>query len=337
MSRERMKSMSKCKYCGRLLDPGEPCDCQKEVTVVSEEVAKEELKLEVVPFEPIKEIQFNKAELEEKLKAYLSKYDGIVITSDMISDMKKEKAKLNKLTKAINDERIRQKKAFAEPITAFENDVKSLVALIDTTVKNIDFQIKAYDEKDKAEKLEKLRAFFDEKITDELREKGVTFDKIFREHWNNKSESLKACQNDIEGIIFTITKELELISKQCEEFYLECETKYFEDLKLIDALEHGAILKKKKEALEKLAAEKEAEQQKVQEPTPTPIEDVKFDSEYELLGIIKPEKKLEKKTEKHYDFSFRVVNVGVSDLNWLKACMDSKGIEYEIISYAERR
>ena len=68
--------MYECEYCGAMLDAGEKCDCQKAGEVIEEKEA-EELKLEVVPFEPVKEIQFNKTELEAKLKAYLQKYENL--------------------------------------------------------------------------------------------------------------------------------------------------------------------------------------------------------------------------------------------------------------------
>lgn len=319
--------MYECEYCGTMLDAGEKCDCRKEAEVVEvKEVETDELRLEVFPFEPVKEIEFNKSELEEKLTAHLKKYDNLVITKDMVSDIKKEKASLNKLKKALNDEKIRQKKIFTEPITLFEADVKKLISLIENTVKNLDEQITVYDEQERKMKIDKLKRYFDENVGN-LKE-SVTFASIFKERWNNKSESLTACQNDIKSKLFTISKELEVIKEKCVEFRLDCEVKYLENYNLIEALELETELKKRKAAyLKQQAKEEEKERLRTETPTEVSEEIPQATPQEEFFNVIKPaEEKLIKK--------FKVVfelDETIEALNDLKAYMDSKNLNYRVI------
>lgn len=314
--------MKRCEFCGAMLDVGEKCDCQKlsESEVVTE--AQEELKLEVVPFEPVQKIEFNKSELETKLKAYLSKYDNLVITKDMTADMKKERSELNKLIKALNAEKIRQKKIFTEPVTEFEKEVKELISLIEKATSNIDTQLKSYEEQEKQEKISKLREFFDEN-KGELPE-DVTFESIYRKEWENKSESLKSCQNTLKDRLYMITRELEQVRKQCGEFVLECEVEYLKKYNFIDALNLCNILKRKRGALEKLKADvtptAEIETKQANEENKAP-------NQTEVLEMIKPGKTQSSKL-------FKVVfelNESLEVLNGLKAYMDSKKINYKVI------
>lgn len=311
--------MKRCQFCGAYLDAGETCDCQ---TVIKaplkiDEETPEELKLVVVPFKPIPKIEFNKVELETKLRIYLSKYDNLVITKDMTVDMKKERSELNKLIKALNAEKIRQKKIFTEPMLNFETEVKEIIHLVEKAAKNIDVQLKNYEEQEKQEKISKLKKFFDENIGELPKE--VTFERIFRKEWENKSESLKSCQNVIKDILFRITKELEQIKKQYPDYYVECEIKYFENFSLIDALELGNVLRQKKVNSEKLETEKQFEE--VEKASDT----INISPQDAFLKAIEPEKK-----EKYFKVTFELDET-LEALNDLKAYMDSRHLNYRII------
>lgn len=308
------------------MDAGEKCDCGELAEIIEieeEEAVSEELKLEVVPFEPIKEISFNKAELEDRLKAYLKKYEGLIVTKDMAAEIKKERANLNKLKKALNDEKIRQKKLFSEPIVLFEADVKRLISMIENAVSGLDSQLKAFDEEEKAEKLTKLRKFFDENVG-ELKEL-ITFENIYKERWSNKSESLTTCQNDIKSKLFQIGKELEVIKEQCVDFYFECERAYLKSFNLVEALTLESELKKKKELYMKA---KEEEEQKAEVREKEEAEQKTVSREEAFFNAIVPDEA--RKEEKRFKVTFELFDT-VAALNELKAFMDARGMNYTVL------
>lgn len=56
-------------------------------------------------------ITFNYEELKQELTKKVSMYETMVYTDDQIKEAKADKAQLNKLKKALNDERIRREKS----------------------------------------------------------------------------------------------------------------------------------------------------------------------------------------------------------------------------------
>lgn len=97
-----------------------------------------------------------KAELQPKLDFYKS----LVVTEDGIKAAKEDKAKLNKLKKAIDEQRIAVKKKCLEPYETLEKECKEVEKPILEAVKAIDDQIKVFDEEEKNRKLLKLKQLF---------------------------------------------------------------------------------------------------------------------------------------------------------------------------------
>ena len=68
----------------------------------------------------LKEIQWNQEEVESWVAARVQDYKTIAYTADQAKDMKRDRADLNKLKAAFEDERKRLKKACMEPYNRFE-------------------------------------------------------------------------------------------------------------------------------------------------------------------------------------------------------------------------
>ena len=58
------------------------------------------------------QITFNYEELKQELTEKVSMYETLVYTDDQIKQAKADKANLNKLKKALNDERIRREREY---------------------------------------------------------------------------------------------------------------------------------------------------------------------------------------------------------------------------------
>ena len=98
--------------------------------------------LKVTPYDLPARIDFNfeqlKTEIEEKAKSY----SLCVYTEDTVKLAKEDRATLNRLKKALNDERIRREKEYNAPFLEFKNKVNELIAIIDKPVGIIDAQVK---------------------------------------------------------------------------------------------------------------------------------------------------------------------------------------------------
>lgn len=133
----------------------------------------------------------NLEQLKEELIPKLEKYKNLVVTEDSIKAAKDDKAALNKLKKAIEEQRISIKKMYLEPYNVLESQCKEVVALIDAPVKAIDAQIKAFEEIEKQNKYKELESSFATLNAPEW----VRIADVLNPKWENKTmklDSLKA-------------------------------------------------------------------------------------------------------------------------------------------------
>lgn len=135
----------------------------------------------------------NLQQLKEELTPRLKKYNELVVTEDSIKAAKDDKAALNKLKKAIEEQRISIKKQYLEPYNILEAQCKEVVALIDAPIQAIDKQIKAFDEIEKKQKYEALEQAFAELNAPEW----VQISDILNPKWENKTAKLDALKAEM--------------------------------------------------------------------------------------------------------------------------------------------
>ncbi len=150
-----------------------------------------------------------KAELQPKLDFY----KNLVVTEDGIKAAKDDKAKLNRLKKVIDEQRIAVKKKCLEPYEMLEKECKEVEKPILEAIKAIDDQIKAFDEKERKEKLLKLKTAFYKTTHHDW----VNFESVLPEKWANKTEKLEKLIEEINKSVDIINAEYAEITKM----YLE--------------------------------------------------------------------------------------------------------------------
>ena len=91
------------------------------------------------------QITFNYEELKQELTEKVSMYETLVYTDEQIKEAKVDKASLNKLKKALNDERIRREKEYMKPFDDFKAKINEIIDIIDKPVALIDKQVKEYE------------------------------------------------------------------------------------------------------------------------------------------------------------------------------------------------
>lgn len=222
-----------CERCGAALDAGETCDC-KEDTMNMEFVMGNSL--EALP----KTIDFNFEELKGQLARSLELYTGLVVTEDGIKAAKEDRAKLNKLREALETKRKEVKKECMAPYTDFEVKVKELVGLIDQPIAAIDGQLKAFEEKRRAEKRAAILEVYEETVG-ELRAL-LPFEKLWRDEWYNTGVSMKKIREAIVAAEDKACSDLEVLSTVESEFLEPVKLKYLEALDLNAALAERARL-----------------------------------------------------------------------------------------------
>lgn len=201
-----------------------------------------ELKIQMPTPAPV---MFNYAELKANLETALADYSNRVYTEDMLTEAKADSAKLNKLKKAISDERIARKKEYMKPFETFEDQAKELCELIDKASSGIKSQIDGFEEKRLAEKMERIRALFADIISNyDL--SFITLEMILSDKWLNKGTSEKAIATEITEVCEKAVKDLEIIKRLPYAF--EAESVYKTTLDLNTAIEQGERMTKVAEA-----------------------------------------------------------------------------------------
>ena len=217
------------------------------------------MELKITDFQAPGKISFNYEELKQQIQTRAADYASLVYTDDQIANAKKDRADLNRLKKALNDERIRQEKEFLQPFNEFKSQVKELCDIIDVATTSVDKQVKEFEDQKKAEKLQQIQDFFDSKPFPGNFD-GLSFRHFFDPKWLNASVSMKSIQEAIDGKIEQIAKDLAVIDS-LPSYAFEARECYLDTLDLARAVSEAHRLQ---EQAEKKAAW-EAEQQKRKE------------------------------------------------------------------------
>lgn len=160
-------------------------------------------------------IAFNYEELKAALAEKLEKYNGLLVTEDGLAEAKKDRAMLRKVRDALNAEKIAVKKQWLQPYTDFENKVKELMEMCDAPAREIDEQVKRFEEQKKQEKKDALILCFNEHIGNAG--EYVTFDHIFDPKWLNATVALETAQEQIVEICARYNEDTAVLSGLCDE------------------------------------------------------------------------------------------------------------------------
>lgn len=219
------------------------------------------MELKVTELQIPGKISFNYEDLKRELTEKVNVYASMVYTDDQIQAAKADRANLNRLKKALNDERIRQEKDFMQPFNQFKAQVKELCSIIDTATASVDKQVKEFEEQQKQDKLLKIKEYFDGAfIYGEAVNKKIPFEKILDSKWLNASVSMKSIQEAIDAKMEQMAKDLAVIDS-LPSYAFEARECYMDTLDLARAVSEAHRLQ---EQAEKKAAW-EAEQQKRKE------------------------------------------------------------------------
>ena len=199
-------------------------------------------------------LDFNFEEVKAWLGENLTAYRNMVVTEDGIAAAKSDKAKIRKISSAISEQRIAVKKRYLEPYNAFEANMKELSGMCDEASKNIDDQLKKFEEQRKAQKRNDLLAFYQTQNAPAW----LTFERIENPRWMNVTFSMDEAQKEITEKVNAVNADVESISGFDAEFADEMLLEYRKTLNVSGAIQRGNELRRMKQERERRRAEQEA-------------------------------------------------------------------------------
>lgn len=222
-----------------------------------------ELKIEQVAIP--EKIAFNYEELKQELSGKVKMYETLVYTDGQIRSAKADRADLNRLKKALNDERIRREKEYMKPFNVFKAQINEIIGIIDKPVALIDKQIKSYEEEQKRQKKDRIIEYFMDNAQDFP---WLAFQMVFDEKWLNASMAMRTVQDEVDTKLAFVRADLNTLS-ELPEFAFEAIETYKTSLDLNKSIAEGRRLsemQKRKAEQERIKAEQEkarAEQERI--------------------------------------------------------------------------
>lgn len=204
-------------------------------------------------------IDFNYEELKQELTEKVNLYETLVYNDDQIKQAKVDKAHLNKLKRALNNERLKREREYMAPFNQFKTQINEIISIIDKPIAIIDKQIKEAEEQKKLEKARKIEILFEE-LT---RPEWLKLESIYNSKWLNATVSMKSIREEIESRLEQINNDLDTLSNLAD-FGFEATEVYKSTFDINRAVNEGkrlAEIQKRKEEQERLKAEAEARAQ----------------------------------------------------------------------------
>lgn len=260
------------------------------------------------------QITWNYDEIKTELAEKIQKYETLQYTEDQIQEAKKDRANLNKLKAALNDERLRREREYMKPFQVFKDQVNEIREIIDKPIKIIDEQLEGYEEDRKRKKREEIGAYW---AQENKHPDWIILPLIFQDKWLNASYSMTQIKKDIDSKVGQINYDMETL-EMLPEYSFEAVEIYKTTLDMNKAIAEGqrlADIQKRKEEAEK--AEKELMAKVMEEEA----EAIMADMEAEASPT--PEQKEEKKMMVRFE-----VELTVDQAKELRAFFQERGIRF---------
>lgn len=280
------------------------------------------MELKMQPFQRPEVPQFNYEQLKAALQEKMVRYESAVYTDGDIQTAKTDRAALNKLRKALNDERIRQEREYMQPFSDFKAKINELISIIDTPIRMIDEQVRDFDTRQKAEKYQKIEAYWHGVLAAGKIPAGICFKHIFSEKWLNASVSLKSVYDAIDAKVEQIDKDLAVIDSLPAYAY-EAKEAYLSSLDLAKAVSEAHRLEesaKRKAAYEAEMSKRKAEQEAMRQAATT-----------QENRVVEPEPVATQPTEPMREWLGFKAYLSIDEAAELGAFFKSRGIQYKSI------
>lgn len=140
LKEEHAESYELVKYQDAVEEDTQPID-----TEVNEVAEMPDLSIvDVIP----SKVEGNAEQFKLAVKSYLKRYDGIVVTADNYKELSDTVSKLKKEMNDVNEKKKKVKKKAMEGYTLFENEMKEVLKMFESSIKALSDDIKQFTDKE---------------------------------------------------------------------------------------------------------------------------------------------------------------------------------------------
>lgn len=214
-------------------------------------------------------IRANFEDCREALAEMLAPYAGLVVAEDGIAAAKADRARINRVAANIDEARKMVKRVYTEPLAEFEAKCKELTGICNSAAKNLDGQIKGFEQRKRDEKLGRLESYYDDRIG----EYGayLPWTTVMNTRWGNTSYSEDKAREEIDSAIKGCADDLAAIRDMGGGFQAAV-LDYYRQTRDIGACirKHNELVRLEAEEKERREACEKARQPKGPDTAPSP-------------------------------------------------------------------
>lgn len=144
-------------------------------------------------------IEFDNSEFMSAATKLTDKYNGLIVTEDMLISIGKERASLNKIVKSLDDARKKIKAEYNAPFTEFEAKIKDVSNIILNTISYLDKETETFEEKRKKDKLVQIKDLTEKVLLVAKLNPKYAAQLIVLDKYLNKTETPKKILDDLEA------------------------------------------------------------------------------------------------------------------------------------------
>lgn len=175
--------------------------------------------LSIVDVIPSK-VEGNAEQFKLAVKSYLKRYDGIVVTADNYKELSDTVSKLKKEMNDVNEKKKKVKKKAMEGYTLFENEMKEVLKMFESSIKVLSDDIKQFTDKEVEENKKVVEALCKKALHDYVERND--FNEYFAANFFNTDprwSTLKKFINNhkpTKALVEEIKQECERVKKEYE-------------------------------------------------------------------------------------------------------------------------
>ena len=172
----------------------------RDISVVGDEHWQDIVRIDGKRFVDFKPgiIEFNGYEMYKDMISQIADYlDNVEVTEETLAENKKLVARVRKASNELDSFRKAVKKAYEAPYTDYFEKIKELKAMSAEAEEKVRKQIRAFDEKQRADKEEEIRDLFEKRIRPYNFEADVNVEQFLEPKYLNKSYSMNKIEEEM--------------------------------------------------------------------------------------------------------------------------------------------
>ena len=183
--------------------------------------------LSIVDVIPSK-VEGNAEQFKLAVKSYLKRYDGIVVTADNYKELSDTVSKLKKEMNDVNEKKKKVKKKAMEGYTIFENEMKEVLKMFESSIKVLSDDIKQFTDKEVAENEMVVRKLCNKALNDYVHRDdfdGYCATKVFSidPRWSSLKKFINN-KKPTKALVDAIKQECERTKETYKSYLQRCES-----------------------------------------------------------------------------------------------------------------